>query len=363
MTPRPTPAEIDAWLVRFLAVWPGDALAATRDAEQVRHWGPVLARAARHGVLAPLAGFLDRKEPPRSDDVIQELRRRRALERLWQVRLQEDLGQLVGALEGAGIPTVALKGPILAERLYGDPFARFSTDIDLLIDPEHLDGAAAILISRGYAAGDGPAAARYLRRHHHHLSFVRSGHPRVELHFRAHAGFGVLIESQEWLGRAQRYHSPLGWSVSILAPEDEFIFLAVHAAEHCFDRLIWLLDLKYFLATNPELKWPLVWCRARNARVLCPVAVSVAMLRFLGVRCPVPCSCGNRWRTLTALRSLFGPWATVAPWDTPISLVQQAVLCDSAGLAVRHLGHHFGRIGRRRLWSAFPRWLPTDWQG
>ncbi len=51
------------------------------------------------------------------------------------MRAGRQIQTVVDALEGAGIPSVLLKGPALARTVYPDPALRQSVDIDLLVRP------------------------------------------------------------------------------------------------------------------------------------------------------------------------------------------------------------------------------------
>ena len=93
--------------------------------------------------------------------------------------------RVLRALEDAGIPAAALKGPPLARRLYGDAGARASHDIDVLVAPEHLARAVAVAAELGYArpADRVDRAGRPLL----HFALPGAGDvPDLELHWRVH---------------------------------------------------------------------------------------------------------------------------------------------------------------------------------
>ena len=64
----------------------------------------------------------------------------------------------------------------------------------------------------------------------------------------------------------------------ILAPEDEVLYLAVHAARHRFSRLGWLVDLELLIERHPELAWDAVGARAGALHVRRAAAVAFAVL-------------------------------------------------------------------------------------
>jgi hypothetical protein len=114
-------------------------------------WPRLLALAKRHRV-APLvslavAGMPASAIPP---PVSAQFRAAYAQNALNGLRLSSRLIQIAASFAEAGIAMVPLKGVCLAARYYPVPAARHAGDIDLLIAPERIDYAAAILDRLGY---------------------------------------------------------------------------------------------------------------------------------------------------------------------------------------------------------------------
>lgn len=112
-------------------------------------------------------------------------------ESLEHARRKDALLQLVGeqargALAAAGIRSAPLKGPLLGERIYGEPGRRLSGDIDLLVPPEQLTAAVEIVRELGYDPPDDEVDGQGLPLLH--FSLVHSQHqlPPIELHWRIH---------------------------------------------------------------------------------------------------------------------------------------------------------------------------------
>lgn len=94
--------------------------------------------------------------------------------------------RLMAALADAGIPSSALKGPLLGEAIYGDPGRRLSGDIDLLVAPEQLNAAVEVVRGFGYGAPTEHVDGRGLPLLHFALAHERGELPPVELHWRVH---------------------------------------------------------------------------------------------------------------------------------------------------------------------------------
>ncbi|MBI5640167.1 MAG: nucleotidyltransferase family protein, partial [Nitrospirae bacterium] len=63
--------------------------------------------------------------------------------------LKKGGGKISQPLTQSGIPVCVLKGPLLAQRLFGDIGLRSSTDLDLLAPHERLLDADALLQEQG----------------------------------------------------------------------------------------------------------------------------------------------------------------------------------------------------------------------
>jgi hypothetical protein len=111
-----------------------------------------LARAGEIGLFAPMYRYLrlrGRQTSPGAD-----ARWQRHVARI--AMLGHEASELASLLGDQGV--IFLKGDLLSQTLYGDRFMRESGDIDLLLDPEHLDEILARLHHRGYRPepGTGP---------------------------------------------------------------------------------------------------------------------------------------------------------------------------------------------------------------
>jgi hypothetical protein len=113
---------------------------------------------------------------------------RRALDagRRQAVLLQTIGERAIAALAGAGIRSAPLKGPALSEDLYDDPGRRPSSDVDLLVAPEQLHDAVAVVCELGYLPPADYTDEHGLPLLHFALLHERNELPPVELHWRVH---------------------------------------------------------------------------------------------------------------------------------------------------------------------------------
>ena len=167
------------------------------------------------------------------------------------------LAAINAAFSDAGIPMITMKGPMLAMELYGDPSLRTSRDLDLMVGEEDLDRAGELLIAMGYEPEAHLHASTPLRQkfyrlveHEKHVVYNK-GDLCIELHWQSdyqrQQSFPEL-----WARREER--QLLGRPIALMGPDDRIPALIIHAAEHGFLRLRWLLDL-YELQKKSGFSW------------------------------------------------------------------------------------------------------------
>jgi hypothetical protein len=160
---------------------------------------------------------------------------------------------IIKHFEQAGITIIPLKGPVLAQRIYGDIAMKASGDLDLLVKDEYLIQALDAFQKMGFintyiAKPLTPKQFKYNLTHFQHFSFKSPNTDVViELHWRVNQLEYLSSFSTADLWRSVS-HTELtgGCGVTILQPEKEFIYLLSHGAAHSFHRLQWLFDVTLF---------------------------------------------------------------------------------------------------------------------
>src|SRR4051812_551010 len=135
--------------------------------------------------------------------------------------------RILAGLEDAGVPAAPLKGPLLAERIYGDSGMRASSDIDVLVAPEDLEAAVDVAHALGYARpGDRvDAAGRPLL----HFTLRAAAAPaELELHWRVH------WYEERFAARALARSRPSRTEGRRFAPADELAMLLLFYARDAF---------------------------------------------------------------------------------------------------------------------------------
>jgi hypothetical protein len=222
----------------------------------------------------------------------------RHLQRLHALR------RLTEAFRSEGVTCVSLKGPLLAERFYPDPFLRPSSDLDLLIYERDVGAAVRLMQRLGFRL-DGRYPWNLQRRVNQHLSFgSMKSSPRVEIHYSWLVG-GILLDSTEFVDRSCLWRSPSGFNAGVLSTADEAFYSCAHAANHGFHRLRWLYDV-ITIARNltPEDRLRVRELTIRHGQSGHFKAASMAAQEFFGETPQLGCD------------DLPAPWTGLTPSQT-----------------------------------------------
>lgn len=236
----------------------------------------LVAACARHGVSAFVADALTGFEFAERATLVADARATVvASQKIKRLALS-----VIDALRAVGVTPLMLKGVVLATRLYpSNPLARPASDVDVLVEPGQVELVASVLerlpLRRLVDDSLGDPFED-----HHHVAFI--GSPGlVEVHFRLTSTLGRSLFDDEAIRRRAVESVFEGRRVLLLSPEDEFLYLAVHAANHAYLRVSWLFDLKQFLALHPSLDFVAMGDRARDAGFAQAVAVSLDLVEQL----------------------------------------------------------------------------------
>jgi len=127
-----------------------------------RSWRTIKENSASYGVAALVAHTARRHVSPPERDWCD-----RVLIESWvrHERMLRHLEFVLNLLAGEGIPAIALKGPLLAQRYYSPAFLRKpSVDLDLAVIEQDLEPARRVLIKAGYTE-DIPIGEALVRSH------------------------------------------------------------------------------------------------------------------------------------------------------------------------------------------------------
>jgi hypothetical protein len=172
------------------------------------------------------------------------------------LRLTRMMDWVFDLLSAEGIAHIPIKGPVLAERLYGDTALRQFTDLDILIHPQDYLRCHQVITAAGFEAKfpHGVGEERWLLRADTAQPYTYKG-DILDIHW-AIAGVGIIhpLRSDHFWQHLE--HTQLGGrGVLSLNPENLFLMLCIHGTKHMWRKLAWIADLARFTETYPDFDW------------------------------------------------------------------------------------------------------------
>ncbi len=152
------------------------------------------------------------------------------------LKLFQELAEILKALQANNIPVLVLKGTHLANSVYPSLGLRTMSDCDIVVHEEDIPAAAELIMALGYQP-EKPLQLELHKSFQHHLPlFIKhSASTSVELHWTiTNPGQRYTITIEDWWARAQPFHLA-GIEAKALCPEDLLLHLCLHATyQHRF---------------------------------------------------------------------------------------------------------------------------------
>ena len=265
----------------------------------------VVREATEHGVLALLAEAAQ-LHPSAWPSLTQATAPQWSGHLAWTMRMLVDLQEVTETLEQACIPHAVLKGPVLAGPLYGDPYLRGSSDLDLLVPRKRRAEVAAALrlgqLSATFEEADAADSGQI-------SALLPRGTP-LDLHWELvndpAARRETGLDTAAVLSR-RRFVDVRGVPTSTLDTEDTVLHLVSHALVSGGHRLVWYVDLDRALR-DPHLDLTVLAQRAADARLGTGLTVLTRRChRYLGTPTGVHVSTSRAWSALSPLAALGPP--------------------------------------------------------
>lgn len=290
------------------------------------------------------------------------------------LNMMRELERIVQAFNHAGVPVMLLKGAALNLTVYERADQRPMSDLDLLVKPEHVREALALLRENGCTAGYDLIRDDFFPRYHYEVELF-SGGPRpvrLDLHarpFRPLRLAGIIADDALWHGAGAMR---LGKAEAFI-PRAELMFLqlAGHAGFHGCSRLIWLYDLKRLVKHyGSSLDWSLILQFAQRWRLSRAVLYAIVQTEeLLGPAFPPaaradlrthPANWQDRWTLRQAPKDAASPLVhlTCNLLCTPGVRFRLGYLMAHLFPGPKHLGEnypyrHYGWISCARVLRAF----------
>ena len=306
-------------------------------------WSLVLRMARRHRVEGLVSRALGRSQVGVPAECAQPLAAAAAQIAAGNLAAAAEMARLSDAFAEAGVPLLFVKGLSLGALAYNTILLKAGWDVDLLVAPDQLDEAAALLDRCGYRTlrPAGPLSAGRLRRWHAAAKESVWHNPALGITVELHTALadqpallpGIGLESPQ-----QLVEIAPGIVVPTLAPDLLFAYLTVHGASSAWFRLKWLADLAALLGGADAAEITRLYRRSQELGAGRAAAIALLLCEDLfelplapGLRDALRADRVNLWMILAVRRSLAG----------------RAIATELGGLRAGTLWIHLLQLGLR----------------
>lgn len=195
--------------------------------------------------------------------------------------------EIAKLLKIQGIEFINLKGPLLSQRIYGDPLYRYSRDFDILVEPDHVHQTLQLLRNEGfhYPEFEWPESKKKQEIVLYFLNQIEMIHEEsgvmIEIHWKL---FSTRVTDQQTLNKLVQENMETaefgGVELNRFSKEFELFYLVVHGGIHAWFRLKWLMDI-HELLERKTFNWEKFHriLSACNAQKLVPIC-NVMLLEY-----------------------------------------------------------------------------------
>jgi hypothetical protein len=252
-------------------------------------WRELFVLAERHGVQPLLCQALDLVR-----DTI-PAKARQDLEQIYQTNLHKalimsrELIRIIHHLRSFDLDVMPYKGAALAEFLYRDVALRQTGDIDLLVRRQEFARVQDALEKIAYVPQirfSEVEQRAYLKSGYECVFDGPAGRNILEVQWAIEPRFySVDFDMDGVFDRAVKVEVA-GQEMKTPSAADLFLILAVHAAKHVWERLIWICDLARLMRLS-SMDWDWIASQAASLGVLRIVKISMLLAhRLLGAAIP-----------------------------------------------------------------------------
>ncbi|MEI7832421.1 MAG: nucleotidyltransferase family protein [bacterium] len=289
-------------------------------------WHKVRSLAQHHGV-SPLV-YKRLKEvaldlvPPA---VMQEMAAFQKANELRVIQMTADLIRVVRALEAENIPVICLKGPVLAQVLYGDPAMRLFGDLDILVPPDCMHRVEEILKTIGVKPiinechPDEVITEQELTNDWERSYLFHNQRHLLEVHWKiTDADFQHAFNIDEIFSSNQGVVLN-GHTIKTLNTEDTALYLCYHGTHHCWMKYRYLDDFTSALRNIDVSKWEQLLSSSASRGLRLPLLVTLGLCQYLlGLELPQEVSKNIRYNwlahyTTRIALSYLGRYTTTGP--------------------------------------------------
>lgn len=247
------------------------------------NWDEVVKKAREDGVAALLFRHL-KKYRGRIPDSALDLFKNFYYQNLARnLVFFQKLKPLFNEIEDSGLRVAVIKGGRLAETLYKDIGLRPFVDVDLLVDYSHRKKLYEILKKLGFSRKSSASEDKQFGNGRYSFWTLRPYFCKKRLVIEIHYNFPGLhlpfsLEEDLWNSLQSKKIGEV--EAKVLSPEYELCLLCLHAQQHSYAYLIWLVDIAE-LASQDGLDWEKIFKICAEEHIQAPVFYGLYLVNCL----------------------------------------------------------------------------------
>lgn len=183
--------------------------------------------------------------------------------------LTNELLKLLNLFESHNLTVIPIKGAILAVSVHNNLALRQFGDIDILVRPQDVITARDLLVAQGFQNS-------YNHTREEEIARLKSPYCKDNNYTHKHTGVNLDLHWQllqrylsfpidhEHLWQHHGLVTLAGKTVINLSPEDNLLFLCVHACRDRWNKLSLISDVAALISVSPDLNWDLLMKQAHT---------------------------------------------------------------------------------------------------
>ena len=253
-------------------------------------WVHVIKMAQRHGLMPLLYKSLEVTCPESvPNTIMQDLRKNFYANERRNLFLTAELIKLLHVFGNESIYAVPFKGPSLAASVYGDLALRQFSDLDILIQRQHVLKARDMLVSLGFIQGVEfeENHAKSLLKYQYELTFShKNGKIFVGLHWELVPRYlNCPLMSRYLWNQCRPIAGDSG--LPLLPPDILLLMLCIHGTKDFWRQMIWVCDVAELVRVHKDLDWISVITLAENLGCQRMLFLGLYLAKdILGASCP-----------------------------------------------------------------------------
>ena len=223
---------------------------------QIDNWHYFSTLAHVHGVFPLVYKTLKNYETLIPQNILMQMKKNNMNIVRQSMLMTSELLKIMKFLEEHNINAISFKGPLLSQLAYKDIAVRQYSDLDILVDEEHIFTTTKLLTEKGYTHTH---SVKLLKNKtflevSNDFSLFTTSNIHIELHWKLFREKIGLHQTFSDYFKTKTSVSIHGKKINSLSIELLLVYLCLHGSKHAWERIEWINDIA-MLTQNNKIRW------------------------------------------------------------------------------------------------------------